>query len=47
MKVGAVGADSIVQKPFRDGELERKVAQAIASRPLPGLRLISGMASSK
>jgi DNA-binding response OmpR family regulator len=42
MTVGAVGADRIVQKPFRDGELERKVAEAIVSRPAPGLRLVSG-----
>lgn len=42
MWVGAVGTDAIVQKPFRDGELERKVADAIAKRPPPGLRLVSG-----
>ena len=45
MKVGAVGADSIVQKPFRDGELERKVGEAIVNRPAPGLRLVSGGSS--
>jgi len=42
MKVGAVGTDNIVQKPFRDGELERKVASALANRTPPGLRLVSG-----
>ncbi len=41
MKVGAVGADAIVQKPFREGELERKVAASIAKRPPRGLRLVS------
>ena len=46
MKVGVVGADAIVQKPFRDGELERKVAEAIANRSPAGLRLVSGGASS-
>ncbi|KQP67723.1 response regulator [Methylobacterium sp. Leaf112] len=45
MQVGAVGADSIVQKPFRDGELERKVGEAIVNRPAPGLRLVSGGSS--
>ena len=41
-EAGAVGADGIVLKPFRDGELERKVAKAVASRAPPGLRLIQG-----
>jgi len=41
MTVGAVGPDSIVQKPFREGELERKVALAVANRLQPGLRLVS------
>ncbi|GJE43061.1 hybrid sensor histidine kinase/response regulator [Methylobacterium soli] len=42
MRGGAVGPEGIVLKPFRDGELERKVAEAIAKRPPPGLRLVSG-----
>ena len=44
MKVGAVGTDNIVQKPFRDGELERKVASALVNRTPSGLRLVSGSA---
>lgn len=40
-QAGAVGADAIVQKPFRDGELERKVAAILAARPMPHLRLVS------
>ena len=40
-QAGAVGADGIVQKPFRDGELERKVAAALAARPVPRLRLVT------
>jgi signal transduction histidine kinase len=43
MKVGAVGTDNIVQKPFRNGELEQKVAAALANRSHPGLHLVSGM----
>jgi signal transduction histidine kinase/ActR/RegA family two-component response regulator len=38
---GASGSDAVVLKPFRDGELERKVATAIAARAQPGLRLVS------
>ena len=38
---GATGAESIVLKPFRDGELERKVAAALKGLPGPGLRLVS------
>ncbi len=37
----AVGEDRIVQKPFQDGELERKIAAALDARPAPGLRLVS------
>lgn len=40
-QAGADGADAIVLKPFRDGELERKVAAALAVRTPPGLRLVS------
>ncbi|MFC7665881.1 response regulator [Methylorubrum suomiense] len=41
-QAGADGADSIVLKPFRDGELERKVATALAARSsVQGLRLVS------
>lgn len=38
---GASGADAVVLKPFRDSELERKVASALAARPAAGLRLVS------
>jgi signal transduction histidine kinase len=38
---GAAGADAIVLKPYRDGELERKVAAALTGRAAPGLRLVS------
>ena len=38
---GAGGANAVVLKPFRDGELERKVAAALAARSAPGLRLVS------
>ncbi|MGN8093898.1 response regulator [Methylobacterium sp. 22177] len=41
-KAGAVGTDAIVLKPFRVGELEGKVAAALAARPPAQLRLISG-----
>ncbi|MCJ2136479.1 response regulator, partial [Methylobacterium sp. J-026] len=41
MKAGTVGSDGIVQKPFRNGELERKVAAALAAQFAPGLRLVS------
>ncbi len=37
-------ADAIVQKPFRVGELERKVTAALATRAGPNLRLVSGRA---
>ena len=40
-KAGAGGSDAIVLKPFRDGELERKVATALAGRSSPSLRLVS------
>ena len=40
-QAGAAGADAIVQKPFRVGELERKVSAALATRPGGGLRLVS------
>ncbi|MEH3147375.1 MAG: response regulator [Methylobacterium frigidaeris] len=39
---GAVGEDRIVQKPFRDGELEGKVASLLSTRPGPSLRLVAG-----
>jgi len=45
-QAGAVGADAIVLKPFRDGELERKVASALAVRPQAGLRLVSNRVAS-
>ncbi|MFE1600675.1 response regulator [Methylobacterium sp. ID0610] len=38
--LGRIGEDRIVQKPFRDGELERKVA-GMAAQPAPGLRLVA------
>jgi signal transduction histidine kinase len=38
---GASGADGIVLKPFRDGELEQKVGAALAGRTGQGLRLVS------
>ncbi|WP_457106936.1 response regulator [Methylobacterium sp. P5_C11] len=41
-EAGTVGADGIVLKPFRVGELEGKVAAALAARPTAQLRLISG-----
>ncbi|WP_342151465.1 response regulator [Methylorubrum sp. SB2] len=40
-RAGADGTDAIVLKPFRDGELEHKVATALAARTSPGLRLVS------
>ncbi|MCJ2126173.1 response regulator [Methylobacterium sp. J-077] len=40
-EAGASGSDSVVLKPFRDGELERKVATALAAQVGPGLRLVS------
>ena len=36
-----IGEDRIVQKPFLDGELERKVALSLATGPATGLRLVS------
>ncbi len=41
-RAGIVGPDRIVQKPFRDDELEDKVARAVAVRPSPELRLVAG-----
>ena len=38
---GASGSDAVVLKPFRQGELERKVATALEARPVAGLRLVS------
>ncbi|TXM72443.1 response regulator [Methylobacterium sp. WL12] len=38
---GASGSDAVVLKPFRDGELERKVGLALAGKVEPGLRLVS------
>ena len=40
-RAGAAGADAIVLKPFRDGELERKVAATLASKATLGPRLVS------
>lgn len=40
-QAGADGADAVVLKPFRAGELERKVAAAVATRVQPGLKLVS------
>jgi DNA-binding NarL/FixJ family response regulator len=40
-KAGVDRADGIVLKPFRVGELERKVALALAEPMSPGLRLVS------
>ncbi|MGH1590132.1 response regulator [Methylobacterium phyllosphaerae] len=40
-QAGVVGTDGIVQKPFRDGELERKVAGMLSARQAPGLRLVA------
>ena len=39
--VEGVSEDEIVQKPFLNGELERKVAKAVDARSMPGLRLVS------
>ncbi|MBK3403650.1 response regulator [Methylorubrum populi] len=38
---GGIGEDRIVQKPFLDGELERKVAAALHTHRAPGLKLVS------
>lgn len=40
-KDGSAGPEGIVQKPFRDGELERKIAGALAAPPPSRLRLVS------
>ncbi|WP_409565041.1 response regulator [Methylobacterium sp. J-090] len=40
-KAGVDRSDGIVLKPFRVGELERKVANALAAPMAPGLRLVS------
>ena len=44
---GAGGADAVVLKPFRNGELERKVAGALTERRAPGLRLVSDRSGSQ
>ena len=42
MQAGEVGPERIVQKPFRDGELQRKVAAVLADPPTSGnLRLVA------
>ncbi|WP_264048822.1 response regulator [Methylobacterium flocculans] len=47
MRAGDVGAERIVQKPFRNGELQRKVAAVLARSPAaPGLRLVSSRAGA-
>jgi signal transduction histidine kinase len=43
-KAEPVGEDRIVQKPFRNGELERKVFAALNAPATPHLRLVSGQA---
>lgn len=40
-QAGASGSDAVVLKPFRDGELERKVAGVLAARRPAGVRLVS------
>ena len=40
-RLGHVGEERIAQKPFRDGELERKVAAVLAARTKPDLKLVS------
>ncbi len=45
-QAGASGSDAVVLKPFRDGELERKVAGVLAARQPAGLRLISDRAEA-
>ena len=45
-EAGADGADAIVLKPYRDGELENKVATALAGRTASGLRLVSDRSRS-
>ncbi|MCJ2034257.1 hybrid sensor histidine kinase/response regulator [Methylobacterium sp. J-068] len=47
MRGGEVGTDRIVQKPFRGGELERKVAAALADPPVQGLRLVASRAGRR
>ena len=44
---GAGGADAVILKPFRNGELERKVAGALTERRAPGLRLVSDRSGSQ
>nr|WP_283214517.1 response regulator [Methylorubrum aminovorans] len=38
---GGIGEERIVQKPFLDGELERKVAAALHAQRVPGLKLVA------
>jgi signal transduction histidine kinase len=45
-QAGAAGVDAIVLKPFRDGELERKVASSLAVGHRAGLRLVSNRGAS-
>ena len=45
-QAGADGSDAVVLKPFRDGELERKVAGVLAARQPAGLRLVSDRAKA-
>ena len=40
MRAGAVDAERIVQKPFRGGELQRKVAANLPEAPAQALRLV-------
>ena len=41
-QAGSDGVDAIVLKPFRDGELERKVAETLSRLAAPTLRLVVG-----
>ena len=45
-QAGASGSDAVVLKPFRDGELERKVAGVLAARRPAGVRLVSDRAKA-
>ena len=45
-QAGAGGSDAVVLKPFRDGELERKVAGVLAARQPAGLRLVTDRAKA-
>jgi signal transduction histidine kinase len=45
-QAGASGSDAVVLKPFRDGELERKVAGVLATRRPAGVRLVSDRAKA-